>query len=100
VPPTSSPTKQAVFEKDSEQLHINKFKTYFDISLNILESNTKSYCKVIQLMYKMIKEMDNNTLIVKYKGKDEEITESNESGVTVMAKNTLLNFTKVISSFL
>ena len=51
-------------------------------------------------MYKTIKEMDNNALIVKYKSEEEEITEINKSGIAVLAKNALLNYTKAILSFL
>ena len=51
-------------------------------------------------MYKTIKEMDNNTLIVKYKSEEEEIMEINKSGIVVLAKNALLNYTKAILPFL
>ena len=44
--------------------------------------------------------MDNNTLIVKYKDKEEEIMEINKSGIAVLAKNVLLNYTKAILHFL
>ena len=51
-------------------------------------------------MYKTIKEMDNNALIVKYKSEEEEIMEINKSGIAVLAKNALLNYTKAILPFL
>ena len=49
-------------------------------------------------MYKIIKAIDGNALIIKYKG--EEIIEKNESRVAVKAKDALLNYTKAISNFL
>ena len=48
----------------------------------------------------MIKEIDSTALIVKNKDDEEPIIIKNESGIAVKAKNTLLNFTKAISSFL
>jgi len=43
-------------------------------------------------MRKSIKSVDRNTLITKYKG-EEEIMQTNESGVVVKAKDVLLNYT-------
>ena len=51
-------------------------------------------------MCKVIKLVNNSILIMKYKEKDrEEITEINEFGAGIKAKNTLLNFSKVILNF-
>ena len=47
----------------------------------------------------MIKSIDGNALIIRYKG-EEEITEKNESGVAVKAKDALLNYTEAISNYL
>ena len=57
-------------------------------------------CKTLQLLYKMIKEVDSSALIIKYKGEEEEITKTNIVGVVVKAKHALLNYTKDILSFL
>ena len=52
-------------------------------------------------MCKIIKELDSIVLIIKYKDTPEEaITEINNVGIAVKAKNTILNFTKAISTFL
>jgi len=64
--------------------------------LDISESNTASYRKILQLMHKTIKQVDSTVLIVKCKEEDEEITEVNENGITVKAKNALLNYTEVL----
>ena len=50
-------------------------------------------------MYKTIKSVDRNALIIKYKG-EEEITQTNKSGVAVNVKDALLNYTEAIPSFL
>ena len=50
-------------------------------------------------MYKTIKSIDWNALIIRYKG-EEDITEKKEDGVAVKAKDTLLNYTKAIPNFL
>ena len=52
-------------------------------------------------MCKIIKELDSIVLIIKYKDTPEEaITEINNVGIAVKAKNTILNFTKAIPTFL
>ena len=81
---------------------MNSIKTYSEFSLNLSESNTVSYHKYIQSLYKIIKEVDTMALIVKYKldkGK-EEIIEKNKVRVRVLAKNTLLNYIKVVPNYL
>ena len=60
---------------DSNQLIVNTTKTYFNLSLNLSEANTSLYQKCIQLLYKTIKLIDNNVIIIKYKGEEEEIIE-------------------------
>ena len=92
--------KQTQFKKDSDQLHINTTETYFNLLLNIPESNTAVYCKILQLLYKTIKEVDSSALIAKYKEEEEEVTESNKSRMAVKAKHALLNYTEAIPSFL
>ena len=67
--------KRAQFEKYSYYLFLNTIETYFDLSLNISKSNMVSYQKYIQLIYKMIKSINREVLIIKYKGEIEEITE-------------------------
>ena len=37
---------------------------------------------------------------MKYEGEEKEITEQNESGITVKAKHALLNYTEAIPQFL
>ena len=59
------------FKKDSEIIHINPFESFFEFLLNLDESNTKAYRKELQRMYKSIKLVDRNVLIIKYKGKEE-----------------------------
>ena len=73
-----------------------------DFSLELKESNTSSYCKVLQKLYKTIKEIDLNALIIRYQPEEEEneIMESNEAGVAVNAKDALLNYSKAISNYL
>ena len=51
-------------------------------------------------LYKTIKEVNSSTLIIKYKGEEEEITKTNVVRVAVKAKHTLLNYTEAILSFL
>ena len=47
----------------------------------------------------MIKSVNGNILIIRYKG-EEEITAKNESGVAVKAKDALLNYTEAIPNYL
>ena len=54
------------------------------------------YCKCIQLLYKTIKSINIQVLIIKYKGDPKEITEQNKSRVAVKSKDTLLNYLEVI----
>ena len=93
-------TKHTHFEKDSDTLHVATFKIYFDFSLNLREVNTVFYHKTIKTIYKTIKQIDNTTIIVKYKGEEEEIIKKIETAVAVKAKNTLLNYTEAIPQFL
>ena len=86
-----------LFEKDSKNLYVNPLETYFNFSLVLFESNTASYRKALQLLYKTIKQVDSNALIVQYKGENEEIMEKNESRIVVKAKHSLLNYTEVVS---
>ena len=95
--PDSLP-KRTQFEKDLDKFDVNLLETYFNVLLNPTKANTKTYWKEIQHMYKMIKVIDRNALIIKYKG--EEIIEKNKSGVAVKAKDAFLNYTKAISNFL
>jgi len=80
-------------------LHINPLETFFDVSLNLTKVDTKIHQKEIQWMYKTIKSIDGNALIIRYKG-EKDITEKNKSRVAVKAKDALLNYTKAIPSFL
>ena len=100
IPKSPAPTKRTQFEKDSNHLFLITIETYFDLSLNISESNMASYHKYIQLIYKTIKSINRNVMIIKYKGEKEEITEHIENGVVVKVKYTLLNYTEAILSFL
>ena len=54
------------------------------------------YWKTIQLLYKSIREIGGNAMIVKYKGVEEEITEANNSGIAVKVKHAMLNFTETV----
>ena len=58
-----------------------------------------SYHKCIQLIYKIIKSVYRDILIIKYKGEKEEITEHIKNGVAVKEKYILLNYTEAILSF-
>ena len=52
-------------------------------------------------MHKIIHEVDRIVLIAKYKlEEDEEITEKNEVGVRVQAKNAWMNYAEVIPKYL
>ena len=53
-------------------------------------------------MYKAIKEVDATALIIRYKPKEgkDEIIEKNKSGIGVIAKNTLLNYSESIPKYL
>ena len=77
------------------------YKAYFDFSLNLREANTASYRKMLQIIYKTIKQIDNSAMIIQYKdNKEEAIIEKNTSGVAVKAKHTLLNYMEAIPQFL
>ena len=84
------------------QLHINNRESYLDFSLELKKLNTSSYRKVLQKLYKMIKKIDSNILIIWYQleEKENEVMESNEAGVTVNAKDVLLNFSEAIPNYL
>ena len=47
-----------------------------------------------------MKQIDEDTLIVKYKSKEEETIESNYNGMILKAKYTLFNYTEAIPLFL
>ena len=96
IHPSLTPTKRAQFEKDSDKLYVNPYEMCFDFLLNILELNTASCRKILQLMYKTMKQVNRTELIAKYKGEDEEIAKANESGITVKVKNVLLNYMEAL----
>ena len=76
---------------------------YFEFSLELKESSTASYHKEIQKMYKIIKEIDSIALIIRYQPEEDEkgeISEKNDTGVGVIAKDTLLTFSKAIPYYL
>ena len=50
-------------------------------------------------MYKTIKSIDSNIIIIAFKG-DKEIIQNNKSINEVKAKDALLNYTKVVPFFL
>ena len=61
-----------------------------------------SYHNVLQKLYKIIKEIDTNVLIIRYQPEEDEedISEKNIEEVGVIVKNSLLNFSKVLSNYL
>ena len=53
------------------------------------------------MICKAVKEVDPTALIIKYKldKEEEEIIEINKSEITIIAKNSLLNYTKAIPKY-
>jgi len=70
--------------------------------LDLLLLTTEIYHKVLQLMYKTIKEIDTIVVIIKYKLDEdkEELIEENEIRVRVMVKYTILNYKEVLPKYL
>ena len=70
--------------------------------LDLKESNTISYYKVLQKLYKTVKEVDSTTLIICYQPdeEEEEITQKNKVGVGVKTKDALMNYSEAISNYL
>ena len=60
------------------------------------------YRKGLQKLYKTIKDINTMVLIIWYQLNEEEkdIVERNKAGVTVQAKDVLLNYSKAISNYL
>ena len=73
-----------------------------DFLLELKESNIILYYKILQKLYKTIKEIDSNALIVCYQPEEEEedIIERNRAGVGIMVKNGLINFSKAMLNYL
>ena len=65
--------------------------------LNLPNSKLKTYRKYLQKMYKIIKDLDSQAIIIKYKMTD---IESNQYRHGVKAKEVLLNFSEVIPKYL
>ena len=87
---------------DSNNFYINSLKSYFKFSLDLSNSNTESYQKYLQTIHKVIKDIDMMILIVKHKLEEdeEETTKTNNSGMAVIAKNKLLNYSESIPNYL
>ena len=47
-------------------------------------------------MYKIIKQVNNTAIIVKYKGENEKIVKKIETTVAIKVKNALLNYIEAI----
>ena len=71
--------------------------------MKLKESNITSYCKALQILYKTIKDIDSTILIIRYQPeeeKDRKITEFNDAGVAVKARDALLNYSEAIPNYL
>ena len=70
--------------------------------IELKESNTASHRKVLQKLYKTIKEIDSIALIIWYQSEEdkEEISKKNKVGVGIMAKDALLNYNEAIPNYL
>ena len=64
--------------------------------------NKTLYRKALQKIYKTIKEIDSNVLIIRYQldNEEDDVVEKNEAGIDVMAKNAPMNYSKVIPNYL
>ena len=55
VPITPPISKRIQFLDESKSLYVNNIELYLDISLELKESNTSTYKKILQKLYKSIK---------------------------------------------
>ena len=80
---------------------MNDKESYIKFSLDLEESNTASYCKVLQVLHKVVKDVDPTVLIIRYQPNKEEgeIVERNKIGVGVKAKDALLNHSEAIPNY-
>ena len=81
---------------------MNKWESYFEYSLELKESNTSSYHKALQKLYKTVKEIDPTAVIIRYQSEEdkEEISKKNNTGVRVIVNNTLLNSNEALLNYL